>query len=229
MRIVRVLVLSLLPSLAAAQPVQLVHRFTSSPATPNGGLVQVPGGDLFGVTTSGVYRLTTAGQVTEVAHFDDQTPVGTLVLASDGRLYGMTTAPRPDDETRGTIFRIDPITGVVETMHRFRARDTTGEPIGGLAAVGGSLYGVTRSLGGLQGAAIFHLVVATGQVVFEPLSGTLPTLGFASPLVLGPDGLLYGTSGGGIVGSLYRIDPATGVGTTLREFAVPEGGSPTDC
>ena len=36
MRAARALVLCLLPSIAAAQPVQVLHRFTPSPANPNG-------------------------------------------------------------------------------------------------------------------------------------------------------------------------------------------------
>ena len=42
------------PALALAQPIeaaQLLHRFTSSPANPNGALVETPDGSFYGVTT----------------------------------------------------------------------------------------------------------------------------------------------------------------------------------
>ena len=51
MRIARAFVLCLLPSLAAAQPlqpVQILHEFTQSAFRPSGGLVQVPDGSFYG-------------------------------------------------------------------------------------------------------------------------------------------------------------------------------------
>ena len=139
------LVLCLLPSLAAAQsttvqPVEVLHRFTPSPANPNGPLLQMPDGTFYGVTATGIIRLTTAGQVTQVATFVDDTPVGALVRASDGALYGATR----NLQNRGTIFRFDPVTGAVRTLHELRSPAEGRVPLGGLVEVGGSLYGVTR-------------------------------------------------------------------------------------
>ena len=206
---------------AAAQPVQVLHRFTPSPAHPNGPLVQVPGGDFYGVTTAGIIRLTTAGQVTEVARFRRETPVGALVLASDGGLYGATQGPGG-----GTIFRFDPATGVVRTIHTFQSMSEGRTPLGGLVEVGGSLYGVTRDGPGLDTVGtIFHVVVATGAVVtdyrFPPLS-SMPFARPGSALTLGPDGLLYGSQTVGFNTNKYRFDPATGVVTRLFGFQEPD-------
>ena len=64
MQVFRVLVLGLLPALAAAQPVQVLHQFAPSAATPNGALTRLPDGTLCGVVDVGVYCLATGGQVT---------------------------------------------------------------------------------------------------------------------------------------------------------------------
>ena len=74
MRIARALVLCLLPSLAAAQPVQpvqVLHQFTPSPTRPDGALVQVPDGSFYGVTSDAIYRRATDGTVTTAARLTD--------------------------------------------------------------------------------------------------------------------------------------------------------------
>ncbi|MEO5821393.1 MAG: choice-of-anchor tandem repeat GloVer-containing protein, partial [Vicinamibacteraceae bacterium] len=145
MRIAKALILCLLPSLATAQPVQpvqVVHQFTPSPGQPNGPLVQVPGGDFYGVTRSGIIRLTTAGQVTEVARFHEFEPIGSLVLASDGALYG--TAGVGSTFGRSTIFRFDPATAGLRTVYTLGKQGEGWYPRGGLVPVGGALYGVTQ-------------------------------------------------------------------------------------
>ncbi len=214
------------PVLVAAQPVQVLHRFTPSPANPNGPLVQVPDGSFYGVTATGIIRLATNGQVSKVATFLDDTPVGALVLASDGALYGATQSVWD----RGTIFRFDPVTGAVRTVHTFRSPSEGRDPLGGLVAVGGSLYGVTRyGPGERTFGTIFHVVVATGEVVTDhAFPNTPPIFAIpASPLTVGPDGLLYGTTVIGGFGTLYRFDPGSGAVTRLREFSLAEGSNPS--
>ena len=229
MPIARVLVLCLLPALAAAQPVQVLHRFTPSSSNPNGPLTQVPGGDFYGVTSAGLIRLTTGGQVTEVARFTESMPVGALVLASDGGLYGTTVGRESVSSPGATVFRFDPATGEVRTIHTFSSRTDGRVPLGGLIAVAGALYGVTRYGPGPTDTfgTIFHVVIATGELVTDVVfagSGqpALPN----GPLTSGSDGLLYGTSGGGGLGILYRFDPATGLVTKLREFSAADGAVP---
>ena len=211
---------------ASAQPVQVLHRFTPSTANPNGPLVQLPGGDFYGVTTAGIIRLTTAGQVTEVVRIADSMPVGALVLASDGGLYGTTVNRDSYSGPGGTVFRFDPATGAVRTIHTFSSQTDGRAPLGGLVPVGGSLYGVTRSGPGDMEfvGTIFHVIVATGELVTDfVFAGSGQPFGPNCPLTLGPDGLLYGTSVGGSFGVLYRFNPATGVTTTLREFSAADG------
>jgi uncharacterized repeat protein (TIGR03803 family) len=236
MRIARVLALCLLPSLAAAQttvnqPVQVLHRFTPSPANPNGPLVQVPDGSFYGVTLTGIIRLATNGQVTQVATFAHSAPVGALVHATDGGLYGATVSRITYGGPEGTIFRFDPATNELRTIHTFSAPGDGRGPVGGLVAVGGSLYGVTRYGPGSSDTAgtIFHVVVATGEFVVDHVFTSGSPTPFAtpnSPLTLGLDGFLYGTTAIGPLGNLYRFDPVTRAMTSLRQFSEAEGVNP---
>jgi len=88
-------------------------------------LVQLPGGDLCGITTNGgpnamgtVFRLTTAGAFTTLYAFtgkaDGRYPTG-LLLARDGNLYGTAQT---------TFFRITP-TGAFTTLFTFTPGDGT--------------------------------------------------------------------------------------------------------
>jgi uncharacterized repeat protein (TIGR03803 family) len=233
MRFVCVLGVCLLPSLAAAQsttiqPVQVLHRFTASPGTPAGPLVQLPGGDFYGVTSAGILRMTPAGQVSEFPFFTDDVPVGALVLASDGGLYGTTTSRWAFGfGGRSGVFRFDPASRAVRTIHAFDSADAR-YPLGGLVVVGGSLYGVARSSPNDDGGGvIFHVVIATGQVVTDHVFGAtaLPRAP-TSPLVLGLDGLLYGTTALGTTGTIYRFDPQTSAVTVVHQFTAAEARNP---
>jgi uncharacterized repeat protein (TIGR03803 family) len=238
MRLAAILGTFLLPALAAAQtvPVQVLHTFRPSPAGPNGGLVQVPDGSFYGTTATGIIRRSTTGDVTQVAWFESGSAGGGglglsdggLVRASDGALYG--TIYNGGAANRGTVFRFDPATGALRTIHDFDSPTEGTNPVGRLVQVGGSLYGVTQSgpggyVGGGTGT-IFHVVVATGAVVTDAMfSDSVHSP--SGPLTLGPDGLLYGaTIGGGNVGALYRFDPVARTVTKLRAFSGPDGSLP---
>jgi len=139
MRIARALILCLLPSLAAAQPVQVLHAFGVSPGAPNGALIEAPDGSFYGTASTGIYRRAPDGQVTLVARVDGA--VDALLRGSDGALYGVTKYGGPN--AVGTVFRVDPLTGDLRTLHAFTDGNDGGRPFGGLVEVGGQLYGVT--------------------------------------------------------------------------------------
>ena len=82
---------------------------------PYAGLVQAPDGHLYGTTMRGgtndngtIFRLTLDGRFAIVLHQfsgeDGENPEGTLIVGSDGNLYGTTL--QGGDGDRGTIFRI---------------------------------------------------------------------------------------------------------------------------
>jgi uncharacterized repeat protein (TIGR03803 family) len=226
MRLIRTLVFCLLPSVAAAQPVQLLHTFTRPPVSPDGGLVEAPDGSFYGVTSTGIIRLSPAGQVVQVVRLPDSTAEGPLVRASNGALYGVTVAG--GSANQGTVFRFDPATERLRVLHAFTSPAGGSHPFGGLVQAGGSLYGVTaRGPGGSQansgGGTIFHVVLATGDVVtdatFQSASLTSP----AGPLALGPDGRLYGVTSGNAV---YAFDPATRGLARVQTLTAAVGTSP---
>jgi uncharacterized repeat protein (TIGR03803 family) len=223
--VVGVFVAIIVASLAHAQTVQVLHRFNPSPSRPAGPLVQVPSGDFYGITVGGIIRVTPGGDVTQVVRMVEDIPVGALLLASDGGLWGATQR-RGQTFAGGTIFRLDPATGTLRTVHRFNPRVDGADPLGSLVEVGGSLYGVARSGAG----SIFHVVMATGAVVTDfwfpgspdPINTPI------TPLTAGGDGLLYGLALNPSFGNLYRFNPATGAFTHLRGFATAEGAWPSE-
>lgn len=115
----------------------VLHDFDGSDGvTPYGGLVFGNDGNLYGTSTGAttvevplanlgsVFRVTPRGKVTPVhaftGHGDSAVPVS-LMLASDGNLYG-TTASQANlglsAADRGSIFRISP-DGLFTTLHLF--------------------------------------------------------------------------------------------------------------
>ena len=135
------------------QPVQLLDTFTKPPSGPNSALVQVPDGSFYGLTADAIYRVAPGGQVTIAARLTDgwaaqgkfQVPIvsnaGSLVRGPDGALYGATQFGGSGG--RGTVFRYDPVTSEVRTLHAFDGANEGVFPLGGVVVSGGFLYGVT--------------------------------------------------------------------------------------
>jgi|GEM_PF-5311494 len=147
-------------------------------------------------------------------------PLGSLYLASDGKLYGMCS--KGGDLNLGTIFRVDPMTHDVEILLHFDwIRGAN--PNASFVQVSDVLYAPITGGGGDSLAApgagcIISLDLHTLEVRKEaafPLAlrgqapeGALPV----SPLVLGKDGMLYGTTkfgGKNNRGVIYRFNPQT--------------------
>ena len=121
------------------------------------------------------------------------TSPGALIEASDGRLYGTTSE---------VVFRMDKA-GNVESLADFGSLG--GGSSGKLLESGGDLYG-------FSGAAFRLSFDGTGTVLYS-FRGVLPGEpgGVNSPPVLGPEGLLYGTTyrGGQYDGgTIVRVDPS---------------------
>jgi uncharacterized repeat protein (TIGR03803 family) len=219
MRVIAVLALVLVPSLAAAQPVQpvqVLHRFTPSATNPAGALVQVPDGSFYGATSDAIYRLAPDGTVTTAAWLTDGVGAdGPLLRLPDGGLYGTTQWGGTGGQ--GTVYRFDPATGEVRTLHAFTGVHEGTSPFDGLTLAGGLLYGVTRT-------TVFRLDPASGAttIVYTFGEGAAQASKPGTGLTLGADGLLYGMSSVTTLSAesaaIYRLDPATGVMTVLHEF-----------
>ena len=236
---------------------------TTDGFTPVGGLAQSSDGSIYGATSSGglnscfqvpqfpgegncgtIFKLSPEGNFSTVYTFgatasDGVQPNGSLLLASDGNLYGTTVNGGTNHcggggETNncGTVFRLS-LTGALTILHSFGPTVDDGiAPQGALIeASNGFLYGTTASGGG---GTCGHSY-ACGTVFRSSTAGALTTLyAFATNgrvdgyyptpfLVQASDGFLYGTTGSGgstqsdLAGTAFRLS-LTGTKTTLFSF-----------
>ncbi len=224
------------------------------------GLTLAASGNFYGITFTGgssaypgagtIFEITPAGQLTTIYDFCSQTgcgdglnPVGTLVQASDGNLYGTTeqggTNPDcPYEPGCGTVFKITP-KGELTTLHNFSGTDGY-EPESGLVqAANGNFYGTTAYGGGpgcALGCGTVFEITPTGKLttVYKFCSqarcadGAWPFAG----LIQANNGDLYGTTleGGanadcsdtlGTCGTVFEVTP-TGKLTTIYSFCNPQ-------
>ena len=100
MRLIRTLVICLLPAVAAAQRVETIHRFDVPPSAPMGGLVDAGDGFLYGTTSTGgpggtIFRVPVAGGPLTIVHRFERgrVPNATLTVGTGGApLYNRVRA-----------------------------------------------------------------------------------------------------------------------------------------
>jgi uncharacterized repeat protein (TIGR03803 family) len=135
---------------------------------PTGALVLATNGDFYGTTYNGgnditcvprrtgcgtVFKLTSAGKLTTLYTFcaqrncsDGDAPLGSLIQAIDGNVYGTTTQGGTSNSQCplgcGTIFKVSP-EGVLTTLHAFDYSDGYAPWAGVIQATDGNLYGTT--------------------------------------------------------------------------------------
>jgi uncharacterized repeat protein (TIGR03803 family) len=224
--------------------------------TLQGGLIEGPGGLLYGTATMGgdlschgvgascgtVYSFSPkTAQVTVLHKFnftDGRWPYGRLVLASNGDLYGTTSSGAAGEA--GTVYRIKPSGKGFKTLVQFANTDAGCQPKAGLIqADNGSLYGMTEDCGNNNSGAIYS-VSPRGEIStihrFNPdgyaRDGKNPT----AELLQTPEGKLYGTTRlGGLPvddpnrnGTVFSIKPNGTKYTLLHTFtSSPDGAQPT--
>jgi uncharacterized repeat protein (TIGR03803 family) len=148
-------------------------------------------------------------------------PLGTLIQAKNGKLYGLTSAGGTDDF--GTLFEYDPITNTHTKKFEFNGLERGGFPYGSLMeASDGNLYGLASSAGANNSGVLFQYdpSASTFKVKFdfeEAVSGSAPQ----SSLIQATNGKLYGTTEYGTSyseGVVFEYDIATSVCTKKYEF-----------
>jgi uncharacterized repeat protein (TIGR03803 family) len=144
-------------------------------------------------------------------------PQASLILASDGHVYGATCG-QGDPGGRGTIFRLED-DGTVTVLHTFQPSEGGGCPEELLQASDGYLYGATNVGSPGAPAAAFKMDLAGN---FTLLFQFNPSTECAEPtgrLVEGIDGFFYGTCSRALFndGIAYRIDSAGNL-TILHHF-----------
>lgn len=210
-------------------------------ANPHGSLVQAKNGKLYGMTYAGgsygygvIFSFDPIGGLYSVVyHFDNFSgahPYGSLLQASDGKLYGMTYGGGFYDG--GVLFSFDPATGVYTNLWTLGNFVSTPHPYGSLIqAKDGRLYGMTSADGiGFGTIFTYDLAGATYKVLrsFGSPDGIAPR----GDLLQATDGKLYGmTSGGGPAGSssagtIFSFDPTNASYLVLNTFTGANGSTP---
>ncbi|MCC6371474.1 MAG: hypothetical protein IT236_10760, partial [Bacteroidia bacterium] len=202
-------------------------------------MIQASNGKLYGVLFSGgfnnlgvlfEYDITTN---TYTKRYDFNTANGSspragLMQASDGKLYGTTSAGGANGV--GALFQFDISTNTYTKKYDFVVANGS-QPFGGLVeptTPNGKLYGMTRTGGTNSVGTIYEYDLATfaytKKIDLNSTSGTLP---FGELTASGS--LFYGlTSAGGTssVGTLVEYDYGTNTLTKKYDFVAANGSSP---
>ncbi len=157
------------------------------------------------------------------------TLTGTLIHASDNKLYGLTLAG--GSHNLGVIYQYDYLTNVYTKKFEFDSLD--GYSLWGslLQASNGKLYGLTSGGGVYKMGTMFEYDIFTNtftkKIDFNGISNGLSP---RCTLIQGMNGKLYGTtSGGGVnsAGVLFEYDIITDTYLKLSDFSLlNNGGQP---
>ncbi len=181
---------------------------------------------------------------------DGGNPVGALALGGDGTIYGALNTGGAVPQL-GAIFQLAPpaTPGGAWTeaiLYGFEDEDG-GSPNGVVLGPGGVLYGSNRGLnsvrqclnGGVPCGTVFQLTPPEQpggpwtETILHTFMGSLNGDGAqpSSTPVLGPGGVLYGTTGagggGGFVGTIYEMVPPSSPGGAWTEvilYSFPASG-----
>jgi uncharacterized repeat protein (TIGR03803 family) len=197
-------------------------------------------GNFYGMTSFGgrggsglgtIFKITPTGTLSVLVQFPETgkgiSPAASVVQATDGNFYGMTSQGGIADN--GTVFKF--CTSTFSNIKSFDGATTGSNPQGGLVqAPDGNFYGATQ-LGGTYGyGTIFKISPGGSLSVLWNLDNTNDGAYPSGSLVRGTDGNLYGTaSSGGTNGSgtIFKITPSGSVFTILRHLEnATTGGSP---
>lgn len=187
----------------------------NSGANPGGSLVLGPNGDLYGTTNRGgansagiVFKIDPAtGNLTVLYNFESYS-ADTLLLAQDGKFYGITGG--------GTIFKMTPA-GVVTNLYTISGALGQGPLI---QDASGNFYGATFLNGTHSDGTIFKMTPQYTVTILHSFDG-LTDGGDPYTPVIGPDGNLYGTAanqGKNDGGTIYELSTDGSTFNVLHYF-----------
>jgi uncharacterized repeat protein (TIGR03803 family) len=217
------------------------YRFgVSEGQHPFGSLLKASNGKLYGMTTrGGIYNGGVIFEFDPVTNsyaklhdffrnlFDGNWPVGNLIEASNGKLYGMVPGPYSNDG--GTLFEYNLYTRTFSEKYSFSGLYGS-KPLGSLLEISdGVFYGLTN-YGGINGAGVIfeYNVNANQYTVKANLSGN--TARPKGSLIKAKNGKLYGLAAGyGTFtswGSIFEYDMFSNLLTTKVSFNRANGMEP---
>ncbi|WP_430809534.1 MULTISPECIES: choice-of-anchor tandem repeat GloVer-containing protein [unclassified Carboxylicivirga] len=210
---------------------------------PQGGFVQANNGLLYGVVQDGgmysegcIYAYNPAlNTIDTLFHFvDDDTgmqPVGTLLQADNGKLYGVTyTGKGPDANGRGVLYEYDIKSDSYRVLKSLVSNMHGGSPQSNslIQATNGLIYGTTTSYATNSGGALFSYNIETDEItVLHEFSGGDQGSQPYGKLLQASDGKLYGTTdrgGGNNHGTLFVFDIPTSSYATIHNFELNVNG-----
>jgi uncharacterized repeat protein (TIGR03803 family) len=218
--------------MTSAGTVEIIRAFSpASKMGPTEALLYY-NGELFGTTSTGtgkkagtVFRTKSSG-TTAILHVfdlvnapqDGGSPEASLILGSDGYLYGTTELG--GSSSKGTIFRLKPTSPYhLTSLYSFGSEG--GVPKAALLlANDGNYYGTTFRGAGGNGGTIFQMTPAGQVTILYQFPNVAGNEGPSSPLIQGSDGNFYGTTeaaGQYNLGSVFKMTQDFNV-TTLHSF-----------
>jgi len=223
--------------------VHVLDKFDSIAGVPSSALIQGADGYLYGVTSGHgfgdfgqLYRFNiSTGAIHSLLDFSI-TPLGygwgSVVQASNGKLYGMTC--KGSNFNVGSIFSYDIINNIWTQVYTFNLT-VGGNPFGNLIqANDGNLYGLSQ-FGGNQGhGSLFKLNPSDNSIIVEhsfhyqfPMEGTYPL----GSLIQSRNGKLYGMTSqsafGDSTGIIFSYDIFNHTYAQLLAFDITNGANPT--
>lgn len=202
---------------------------------PIGTLMQATDGKLYGMTSQGGYTykgvLFQFDPVTDIYNtklyflcaIDGKKASGSLLKASNGMLYGMTSEGGIYD--KGVLFQIDPATNIYTKKLDFTGLPNGANPEGSLIeATDGKLYGLARNGGANNHGILFQYDFTTNTLVdkfdFDGSSSAYAGMHPMASLMQASDGKLYGTTSTGMNGPgiIFNFDLNTNVFTKKYTF-----------
>jgi len=224
----------------AANQFSTIHSFNGTDgAGPWGSLMQAANGILYGMTNEGgqfgkgvIFSVDpTNNEYSVLLNFDATNgdgPKGSLMQASDGKLYGVTR--RGGLFGKGNIFRYDINSGSIVTIKSLNEFDGI-EPLSTLTqGTNGELYGTTEQGPSQFGMGTIFSIdpltnVYTLRAHFGPLNGSGPMGSFAKT---NSGGLAAMSAVGGIfgAGAIFSINTSDNSFSKVHDFDDLDGATP---
>jgi uncharacterized repeat protein (TIGR03803 family) len=228
-----------------ARTFETLHRFGPLPQDGINGWGQLAVGSdgaLYGCVRNGgpsnagaIFRIETTGSNYSVLHHfaggaGGSTPLGGIIEASDGALYGTTFSGGTNNS--GLIFRLNKDGTAFTVLRHFLATGDCRNPQSELLeASDGALYGTAYNGGGFGRGGVFRINKnGSGYAIVSGLNfgGTEAPSQPVGGLIEAPDGFLYGTSelGGATTnGTIFKLSKDGASRVVLKSLGIVAGGA----